>query len=80
MITSENAAQAAAQLMTTANFLGSAINLVDAMGREGWAAIDQESDNADLIVLQGTEVMRALRSLAMRLDRSVLIQTPEQQP
>ncbi len=78
MITAEQADKNAFQLMTAANVLGHAINLVDSMGREGLQAIEQEGENADRIVIEGTEVMRAMRSLALRLDRCVLIKMPDE--
>jgi len=48
------------------------------MGRKGWQAIEQEGENADRIVIEGVEVMQAMRSLALRLDRCVLIKIPEE--
>ena len=49
------------------------LNVVDGMAREGWAAINNEMQAYETIIFKGGDVIKALRTLAMRLDRAALI-------
>lgn len=63
----------AVRLWRAADDLGRTVGLVERMGNESHPAIASEADAADRIVIEGPEVARALRALAMRLDRAVMV-------
>ena len=63
------AAERAQRLLRIATEVGSALSLVEEMAREGAAVINQEPAAADTVLLQGEEVMVALKRMAMALDR-----------
>ena len=75
MISSEKAEKIAQDLFRLANILGEQINVIDNMGREGWQAIKDEMDAYETTILKGTDVMVALKTIAMRLDRAALIKS-----
>ena len=63
----------ALELWRGADAFGHVVAAVEAMGNEGWQAIADEESAADKIVIDGPEIIRALRALAMRLDRAVTV-------
>jgi hypothetical protein len=63
----------AAKLWAAADVLGTSIGDVEMMGNHLWEAIEREGDAADKIVIEGRDVAKALRVLAMRLDRAVMV-------
>jgi len=71
-ITAEYAEEAAQDLLKAANNLGAIVARVDYMGRHNWQAIKDEKDAYETIVLSGGDVVKALRVMAMRLDRAAL--------
>lgn len=56
-----------------AELLGHAIRTVELMGDHDWPCIADEDEAADRVVIDGPGVAKALRALAMRLDRSVMV-------
>ena len=73
MITIEHAESQAQALLNIAHYLGTAINDINAMAKEDWQGIIDEQQAYEIIVLQGEEVMVAMRTLAMRLDRAAIV-------
>lgn len=70
------AGEAARGLLGAAAALGAAIDLVEAVYRTG--DVTDEETAGELVVTIGPEVVRALRVLAMRLDRAAyLAEIPE---
>lgn len=68
----------ALMLWEGADAFGRVVAEVERMGNEGYDAIAAEGDNADKVVIDGPEIIRALRSIAMRLDRAVMVKaTPD---
>lgn len=67
------AAEQAQQFLTAAAVLGRAMELVEELARNGADAIRQEAAAADAIVMQGDEILVALRRLAMHLDRGAYL-------
>ncbi len=63
----------ALKLWKGANAFGEIISQIDIMGNENWKVIQDNSDAADSLVIQGPELIRALRTIAMHLDRTVMI-------
>ena len=70
---SENAEKLAQLLLQVAGNIGNAINEIEIMARQNAQQIKDEPNAYETSVLQGTEVMHALRTLAMRFDRAALI-------
>lgn len=70
----EHHAKLALLLWQGADAFGKVVRTVEDMGRDGYQAIADEELAADRIVMDGPMVIRALRDLAMRLDRSVMVQ------
>jgi hypothetical protein len=68
----ENAQRIALELLRAARSLGEAIVAVEAMGRHEWPEIEADANTADRIVIDGPDVARALRTLAVRLDRCAM--------
>ena len=73
MITIEDAEKKAKDLYYLSNLLGGTINELDSMAKERWQGILDEKEAYETVVLQGENVMVALRQIAMRLDRTVLV-------
>jgi hypothetical protein len=73
----EHHARLALMLWQGADAFGRVVATVEHMGNEGYQAIVDEADAADKIVIDGPEIIRALRSLAMRLDRAVMVKATE---
>ena len=73
MISSEIGEKKAQDLLLFADKLGQMIKDIDNMGREGWQAIIDEPIAYEKIVLEGPDFLNAIKSIAMRLDRSALI-------
>lgn len=69
--TAENAERLARRLWRLARTLGSAVESVDDAAKSDWDAITTEPEAYETLILQGTEVVRALRVLAQRMDRAV---------
>jgi len=72
-ISSERAETTAQKLLQLSDNLVDTLNVVDGMAREGWAAINNEMQAYETIIFKGGDVIKALRTLAMRLDRAALI-------
>ena len=72
MISAEKGEQKAQELLLFADRLGQIIKDVDSMGREGWQAIKDESEAYEMIVLGGVDLLHAIKSIAMRIDRAAL--------
>lgn len=72
-ISIEEAEKAAQELLDAANTLGLAMNKITEMGRAGWKAVLDESSAWEKLDTFGPEVLVALRSIAMRLDRAALV-------
>lgn len=66
----ETAEQQAAILYRTAIDLQTAMSTADNMAKERWQAIYDEQPAYETLILQGAEVVGALKTLAMRLDRA----------
>jgi len=66
--------RAAMKLWEEADALGYVVHAVEMMGNNQWQAIADEEAAADTIVIEGPKVIRALRALAMRLNRAVMIE------
>jgi hypothetical protein len=49
------------------------VDVVDAIAKEGWQAVVDEEAAYETIVVEGVELIRAMRTLAMRLDRAALL-------
>jgi len=73
MITTEHIESQAQALLNVAHYLGTVINDINAMAKEGWQGIMDEQQAYETIVLQGENVMVAMRTLAMRLDRAAIV-------
>lgn len=73
----ENAQRLAQEMLMASAALSRAIEAVEEMARLGWEQIGQEEDAADKVVIEGADVARAFRVLAMRLDRAALLNMPE---
>lgn len=73
----ENEESMAQAFLRASADIGRAIQLVEEMARLGWPQVAQEGDAADMIVIQGEEVARACRTLAMRIDRAALLNMPD---
>lgn len=73
MTTLEEAAQIAQLLIEAAHKLGLAINEVERAEKLGYQAILDEQQASETLQIQGFEVMRAMRLLALRLDRAALL-------
>ena len=71
-ISAENAEIKAIELYKLSYKLGEAMTTVDTMARLNWQAIKDEPTAYETLILDGENVVNALRTLAMRLDRSVL--------
>lgn len=72
--------RAAMKLWEEADALGYVVHAVEMMGNNGWQAIADEEEAADLIVIEGPKLIRAFRSLAMRLDRAVMVKASDPKP
>ena len=72
-LNSENAETLAQQLLTVADQIGSAINNIEDMAKLGAQQIKDEPEAYETAVLQGMEVARSLKILAMRFDRAALV-------
>ena len=68
----ENAARNADQLFRVSIDLAGAVDLANSMARNGWAAIAEESAAYELLAGESDGIIRALREIAVRLDRSVV--------
>ena len=68
----ENAEKFAKQLYETALAIGRTINLLDQLIRHDWQAINDEEENCDIVYADGEKVMKALKEIALRLDRGVV--------
>ena len=71
-ITAENAELKAKEFYELSYKLGETINEIDMMGRLNWQAIRDEPEAYETIILEGENIINALRQIALRLDRSVL--------
>lgn len=69
----ESRAAMAERLWRGAEDFGRIIAAVEQMGNRGWSVIDDESEGADAIVIDGPKLARTLNSMAMRLDRAIAI-------
>jgi hypothetical protein len=67
------AADRADVLWRAADALGLAMRAIDEMGRDALDVIQGAPDECDAIVIQGDDLRRALRTVAMRLDRAVMV-------
>ena len=56
-------------LDVAANNLGTAIKAIDEMGRRDIETIRAEPEAADLICIQGADIIKALRAIARRYER-----------
>jgi hypothetical protein len=66
--------QAMAQrLIAAADVLGRAIAEIEGLERLDLPTVEAEADAADRIVIDGPDIGRALRTIAMRLDRSAAV-------
>ena len=74
-ISAELAEQKAAKMLDLSNKLASIVVEITQMGRSGWQAILDESESWENIDTHAPEVIRALRIIAMRLDRAALIKS-----
>lgn len=63
----------ARKLWDGADAFGLIVAEIERMGDEGYEAIAAEGDGADKVVIDGPEIIRALRAIAMRLDRAVMV-------
>jgi len=72
MITLENAEKVAQELLETADQIGKIMKNVDGMARANYAAIKSEPTAYEIIILGGSDLQHAMRTLAMRLDRAAL--------
>lgn len=63
----------ASKLWEGADAFGHVVSKIETMGKHGWQAIVDEPEGADLIVIEGPKIIRALRAIAMRLDRAVMV-------
>jgi len=80
MISLENAETAALKLYKASFVIGEAVNLInslasfDILERDG-NIFTSEPEAYETALLKGEEVMVALRTIAMRLDRAVMIKS-----
>ena len=72
-LSSENAEILAQQLLRAADQIGGAITNIENMAKLGAQQIKDEPEAYENSVLQGIEVARSFRILAMRFDRAALI-------
>ena len=56
-------------LNQAADALGHACNVVDEMARRDIETVRSSSEAADLVIVDGADVIKALRTLAMRYER-----------
>lgn len=63
----------AARLLATADSIGEAANFVDELARDELAIVQAEDVACDTILIAGALVGRAMRTLAMRLDRAAAV-------
>jgi len=71
-MTVEQAARLAQRLLHAAAVLGRAITEVTAAERQEVASVVQEADAAETVQIAGPDLCRALRILALRLDRAAV--------
>ena len=68
----ETAESVARELLRSAVALGSAINSIEQLAKANADSIRQEPVAYETAVLVGQDVIQALKTLAMRLDRAAL--------
>jgi hypothetical protein len=79
----EREQETAMTLWKGADELGRLIATVQKMGDEMWPVISNsksQGDAADTVVIDGVKVMRALRTLALALDRTILARADAEKP
>ena len=72
-LSSENAETLAQQLLNVADKIGNVITNIENMAKLGAQQIKDEPEAYETAVLQGIEVIRSFKVLAMRFDRAALI-------
>ena len=72
-LTVEQAEKVAHRFLGVARDLGSAMTDADSLAKEGASSVLEESEAYETLMLQGENVLVALRTLAMRLDRAALV-------
>ena len=77
MITAEKAEKLAQNLLYAADKIGNIMNILDVCAKRNWQAISDETESYEKIILEGPDFIKAMRTLAMRLDRASLIKTEE---
>jgi hypothetical protein len=75
-VTPKTPAETAQVFLAAANALGAGLDALDALGRDGHPLLQDERTNAETVVDHGEDVLYALRTLAMRLDRAALLNAP----
>ena len=78
IISAQSAERKAQELLECSIKIGQIIKMVDSIGKENWQAIKDESFAYETIILGGSDLQHAMRTLAMRLDRSAIVKSKEE--
>ncbi len=74
-----DASEASQQLLVASQHLAAAVSLIENMWRfpAGADILKAEEANADKIILESEEVVRAMREIALRFDRNAIQSEPD---